>query len=105
MKFLYIFELLIVCTHGLTPSLQQRREILQVSCALFSAAIPPAVFAEESEEEARIRRKLAAQEKEGGSKRSYSEDLKAEREREKAIKSKSKKQQQEDLCELLGRGC
>ena len=60
------------------------------------------------DEQARIAAKLAAQKASGSAinrKLTAAEALKAEQEKKAAIKSKSKKESREDLCEMLGRGC
>ncbi|KAJ1448502.1 hypothetical protein M885DRAFT_590866 [Pelagophyceae sp. CCMP2097] len=63
----------------------------------------------EEDEAARVKRKVAMQSqagvKEKSGRETYSEGFKAEVEKEKSIKGKTKKQQRDDLCEMLGRGC
>ena len=61
-----------------------------------------------TDEQARISAKLAAQKAAGSAinrKLSAAEALKAEQGKKAAIKSKSKTEAREDLCEMLGRGC
>lgn len=58
----------------------------------------------QDDEEARIRRKLEAQ-RAKESRRNFAEDLADERKKERARKNKTKQEQREELCELLGRGC
>lgn len=112
-----VFSLLFalpLCVVGLVPAQTQsmeRRRALGLVVTLPLVSVFPAFADEasdaEAEEEARIRRKLAAQAKAGSDtgKKSYSEELKAEREKERELSSKSKKEKREDMCELLGRGC
>ena len=97
-----------------------RRASLQrlVLTPLAIAAVAPAAFAEdgavmdldapspEEIEKARLARKLAMQNKDKPSeKKGFAASLAAEQNKERAIKKKSKQEQREDLCEMLGRGC
>lgn len=90
---------LVSCVAGLVLP----RRMMMVAVA---SAIEPKT-PEELEDEARIQRKLAAQAKSssGGGKKSYADNLREEREKERSLKSKTKQEKREDLCELLGRGC
>ena len=61
---------------------------------------------QEEIEKARLARKLAAQNKDKKSeKKGFAGSLADEQAKEKQLKSKSKQEKREDLCELLGRGC
>ena len=85
-----------------------RRQLVLGTVALIPAVAMPVLADDAADEEERIRRKLAAQAKAGNKsdgKKSYSEEFKAEQDKKKAIKQKTKEEKRDDLCELLGRGC
>ena len=60
----------------------------------------------QEEEKQKVARKLALQQAAGaGPKGTLSETMEKEQEKQKEARQKTKKQKQEELCELLGRGC
>ena len=115
---------LLACASALAPSsntaalveASPRRALLQRLPAALALVSAPALagdvedLAPPSQEEieaARIARKLAAQNagSRGGERQTAAQRLAAEQLKQRQEKKKSKAEQREDLCELLGRGC
>ena len=62
-------------------------------------------FVQKAAQEERVRRKLELQKKKAAESNTFAGGLKAELAKQKELKSKTKEERRNDLCEALGRGC